>query len=419
MLKASVCLLFILSTQSAFADSVKLNYADVERIFSTQNKEIKIAHINQEQSDHDVYSSYSGFLPVLTFANDYTDTHASNESSAKKIFSNSIGVTQNIFSGFQDYLKVKNAKLSLEEAGNNLSKERLTQISELKIAFGNLILSQRLIKFSKDLIVTRQGIKDLVALRFSSGSETKDSFLFADTQLEEANLSLITSKHSLESAKRKLRSIVGGELPEDFEVTGLIPLSDVPFNPDFQKIAVSSTEFQNAVLSEKIGAQEVQISQGKFLPTVDFSVSRERENKRAYSEIDYNKNYYTKYSINISFPIFEGFTSFHSLKKSELENDKNKINVIKTYEDQSMQLKDTFEKCIELKAKKEIYLKYLEAAKLREMINTSKYRLGIITFTTWIDAQNDLISYEKSVIEIDFEIETNLSKWEILAFAKN
>jgi outer membrane protein TolC len=407
-----------LSAQVANAAPAKLFYVDVEKILLSKNKDIQIATLSQEQQEHNVSSSYSGFLPTLTYYNDFSNTFDSTESTSKKIYSNSIGLTQNLFSGFQDYYKVKNAKLELAQANNSLSLEKLKQVAELKTAFANLLLAQRMMKFSERIIETRKGIKELVSLRFSSGNETQDSMLFADGQLEESNLDLSNSVRALDLAKRKLKFLIGEELPTDFEAAGSVPLIEIPTNPDFQKLSVDSLDFKNAALSERKGIEELKSSKAKYLPTVDFSVLRERENKRSFSESNFNKIYSTKYAINVTFPLFEGFSTYHDVQKSELEAQKNKLNLVKVSEDYYLQLKETFDRLIELKKKKEIYLKLLEASKLRDMIYTSKYRLGIISFEVWIDSQNDLISYEKSVIEIDFEIETNLSKWETLANAR-
>lgn len=404
-----------LSIQVANAAPAKLFYGDVEKILLTKNKDIQIADLSREQQEHSVSSSYAGFLPTLTYYNDFSNTFDSTESTSKKIYSNSIKLTQNLFSGFQDYYKVKNAKLELAQVNYKYTIEKLNQIAELKTAFANVLLSQRMLKFSERIIETRKGIKELVSLRFSSGNETKDSMLFADGQLEESELDVSNAMRALDSAKRRLKFLIGEELPEDFEAEGSVPLMEMPTNPDFQQLSVDSLEFKNAALDERKGIEDLKSSKAKFLPTVDFSVSRERENKRSFSETDFNKIYTTKYAINVTFPIFEGFTTYHDVKINDLEVQKNKLNLVKVSEDYYLRLKDTFDRLIELKKKKEIYLKLLEAAKLRDMVHTSKYRLGIISFEVWIDAQNDLISYEKSVIEIDFEIQTNLSKWETLA----
>jgi outer membrane protein len=416
--KLGIVGLLILSIQAASAAPAQLRFSDMEKLLLLKNKDIQIAQINQDQSEHELSSSYSGFLPSLTYYNDFIDTADSTEDPSKRIYSNSIGLKQNLFSGFQDYYKVKNAKLNVLESNNKLSIEKLNQVAELKTAFANLVLAQRMLKFSERIIETRKNIKELVSLRLSSGNETQDSMLFADGQLDEANLDVVTSTRSLAAAKRRLKFLLGDSLPEDFEVAGDIPLIDMPAKPDFQKIAVESLEFQNAALSERRGLEDIKSSRAQFLPTVDFSVTREREKKRNYSEVDYNKIYYTKYSISITFPLFEGFTTYHDVKRVELEGEKNKLNLVKVSEDYYTQLRDTYDKLQELKKRKEIYLKLLEAAKMRDMIHTSKYRLGIVSFEIWIDSQNDLISYEKSVIEIDFEIATNLSKWETLANAR-
>lgn len=410
--------LLVLSVHVEAAAPRKLYYTEIEQILFAKNKDIQIAKLDVEQQEYSLKSSYSGFLPTLTYDNYYSDKIDSTESTSKKIYNNSVTLTQNVFSGFQDYYKVKNAKLDLQQSNNILTLEKLKQRAELKMAFANVVLAQRMLKFSEKTINTRKDIRELVSLRFTSGNETQDSILFAEGQLDESTLDLNNSQRSLDSAKRKLKFILGEDLQEDFEAVGSIPLIEIPKEPDFQKLSVESLDFKNAALRERKGIEDLKSNKAKYLPTVDVSVAREADKRRNFSRTDFIKSYATTYEVNVSFPIFEGFSTYHDVKASELEQEKQRINLTKVSEDYYNTLRETFDKLTELKKTKEVYLKLLEAAKLRDMINTSKYRLGIVSFEVWIDAQNDLISYEKSVIQIDYEIEANLSRWETLANAR-
>ena len=418
MLKIGLIGLIFLSAHVEAAVPRKLYYTDVEQILLSKNKDIQIAKIQVEQQEYALKSSYSGFLPTLTYDNFYSDKIDSTESTSRKIYNNSITLSQNVFSGFQDYYKVKNSKLDLLQSNNNLTLEKLKQRAELKMAFANVVLTQRLLKFSEKTINTRKDIRELVSLRFTSGNETQDSILFAEGQLDESTLDLDNSRRALQAAKRRLKFILGEDLQDDFEVVGSIPLIEIPTDPDFQKLAVESLEFKNAAINERKSIEDLSSNRAKYLPTVDVSVTREGDKRRNFSRNDFNKIYATTYEVNVSFPIFEGFSTYHDVKVSELEQEKNRINLTKVSEDYYNTLRETYDRLTELKKTKEVYLKLLEAAKLRDMIHTSKYRLGIVSFEVWIDSQNDLINYEKNVIQIDYEIEANLSKWETLANAR-
>lgn len=411
--------IFILVALGAYpkAFAVTLTFEECRQKLLFKNREIEIAKIDEKISELDLNKSYSDLLPTLslnTFASDRTLT---NEDPSKRIFNQSLDLSFNIFNGFQDYSKIITQRLEIQKSKTLRLQKEKNQLNQLKKIYSDLLMAQKKEAYYRKSVETRKNIKELVALKFSSGSETKDSVLFSEGQLEEANADLELALLNLSSSRRQLSHLLDDSLPSDFYVDESLPKINIPTiqSMDYTKLLLENSDYKVNSIEQQISEQSLKAAQGKFLPTVDLTISKEIERLRNYSETQFEKTDSNYIKLTVSIPLMESLSQSFEYKKlkaeklkSEIEREQLKVSLNEKYI-------SLIEKNQDLLKKKEIYQKFLRASQLREEISTAKYKMGLIKFDNWIDAQDSYLSYQKTVIENENEIQTNEAEFESLA----
>jgi outer membrane protein len=260
----------------AVADSV-LSFDESLRLAAQHNADLRNARASQEASEFRLRSSYSGFWPQLSGNVVYSDIETPGSDS----YSTNVTATQNLFSGFQDEAKVRQAQANLEIAQQSLALAKAQLSRDLKVAYAGLLYSQNSVALTEGILRRLEENLRLVELKYESGRENKGSYLLTRASVARGRLDQLQALQEVATARAQL-SRVTGRSGEQLRATGAVPVSDPTVVSDFEAIAVATPEVRTAVAREKVADSDITLARAGFYPSVSVSGTTARQDERWY-----------------------------------------------------------------------------------------------------------------------------------------
>lgn len=377
-----------------------LSFEDAIQETTRSNADLQAARENLRSNEALSQGAYNGFLPTL---NGNLGTTWSNTLGASTPYTSGSSATatlnQNLFSGFQDELRLKQAKKSevLSQILLRITKAKIS--ADLKASYSNLYYSQKGIELAHAIALRREENLHLVELRFESGRENKGSVLLSKAYHADSRLSELQAKNGFNSAQTQLAKILGRPNSvssfETLEAKEQPPFLPAPAaNIDLRSLAAATPEHEQAIVKEELAQNTLSASYSAFYPSLNFSGSLGTQG--------------TGYSLGterwsagltLSFPLFGGFKDYFAAKSSAalfLAASQNRLSV-----DQELltRIQQAYSNFIEAIEKKKVDDLFYEAALTRAQIAREKYNNGLLTFEDWDVIENDLIVREKARLQ--------------------
>lgn len=386
-------LLGLALTAPALADTLSWE-ASVEEA-AASNPDLRAARANLEAADYQARAAYSGFLPQVSAG----ASHSEVSGNAVVIGptapdSTSLTATQNLFAGFQDKARVEQAAGNRDVADANLAAARARLSQDLKTAYTGLLYAQDYLELETQIVKRLEENVRLVELRFEGGRENKGSYLLTRATLEQARYDQLQARNALASAQALLARVLGRGDAADVALSGRVPVSDPPQNPDFRALAGQTPDYRVALSQEKVASAGVTLARGGFYPSVNLSGSLAREGD-GWSELDARRRSWT---VGLTVPLFSGGKDYYGTlgaSSSLAAASSTRENV----ERQALvRLKQVWATYVESAALLKVNEAFVEAAETRARIARAQYNNGLISFNDWNLIENDLILRNKNYL---------------------
>ncbi len=372
---------------SAVADTLSWEMCVQEA--AQNNAEIISAKQGLEAARNSVGGARSGFFPQVSGTLNFNRGNTAAEG-----YGATLSASQNLFTGFQDQAKVKQAKANTLVAQENFEIVKARISADLKTAFATFLHAQKLVKLQEDIIRRRQQNYGLVNLRFKSGRENRGSVLLSLANANQAKLDLLKAKNSIMSAATDLARVVGRGEPPD-QVTNDIPLEKLPAaKPDFRALAGAAPETRQSLAQVEASRASLTLARAGFFPTLGLSASTGRQDADWFPERE-------KWSVGatLTFPLFNGGKDYYSAQSASHNVQAARANLDNIARTKINKLNETYNAYMEAIEKLTVDESFREAASLRAEIARAKYNNGLMSFEDWDLIESDLINREKTVLQ--------------------
>ncbi|MGK5087439.1 TolC family protein [Bdellovibrionota bacterium FG-2] len=402
---ASLAILLIATLYSGAAHSSApaapaLSFEEAIKETSLSNAELQAARESLRSFESLTQGSFNGFLPTLsgnvgTSWNNATTYTSGFASTSKTNSSASATVNQNLFSGFQDQIRLTTAKKNEDLSRVALQLARSKVSYDLKTSYCGLYFSQKGLELTRAITLRREENLHLVELRFDSGRENKGSVLLSKAYLAQSALEHLQAQNNLKTTQTQLAKVLGRPDFDKLQATQLPQfLSPPPAGVDLRSLAAATPDHQQAILKEDLSQNTLSASYAAFYPSLGFSGSLGTQG----SGYGFGTERWSA-ALTLSFPLFSGFKDYFTAKSSSalfLAASQNRLSVDQELLTRIQQALTNFTEAIE---KKKVDDLFYEAALTRAQIAREKYNNGLLTFEDWDVIENDLIVREKARLQ--------------------
>jgi len=384
-------LALLLTCASAYGGEIK--WADAVREASDRNSELRAARFDVQSAEDAVLASHSGFLPQVSAGVTRTNVEGNAATSTSGGYSASITATQNLFSGFQDSARVRQAQASRDTSLATLAGVRARLSLDLKSAYAGLLYAQENIKLTARIVQRLEENVRLIELRYESGRENRGSLLLTRANLAQARYEQLQAQQSQFSARSQLARVLGRDDGNSLAVVADLPVGDPGAVPDFEQLLPDVPDYQLALAQEKAAAAGLLLARSGFYPSLNLSGGVSREGPDWYPDGDRRT-----LTASVTVPLFNGGRDYYSARSSAATVSASAAFRENVERVARQRLQQTFNVYLEATEKQKVDDVYVEAAETRAQIARGKYNNGLMTFEDWDRIEADLIQRYKTAL---------------------
>ncbi|HRP68189.1 MAG TPA: TolC family protein [Turneriella sp.] len=396
-----------------WAEHITLDFQTAVKNLSTQNRDILAARQNRDTAQYNYRATYAAFLPQVNLGLNYTQGNSAttaqlaNQSNRYELYSASMGVSQNVFSGLADYYKIKAAKANMDLSEANFRQTAAKALYDLKAAWAQLALSYKQNELALSTLKRRKDNRKMIELRFKGGSENKGSLLMAEAYETQANRDVNQSLRQRINAETELKRVL--YLPQDatIAISGLFQRKNPPEEVLLVDTAKKTPEYLQALAKELNAEAGADQSMSVFFPTVTASGSLFRQGPDFFPQGD-------RWSVTVgaSYPIFTGGKDYYTVKAAKSAFEEAKQNTRSVEATRISRLQQTLQSYRAAEESAKISTSLLEASNVRAQIARVKYMSGLLSFDQWDIIENDLISRQKDALQTRYDLDVAQATWE-------
>ena len=436
-IKKIILPLFVFATVSLFAqdelsDKEFLTLEDCIQIALQKNVSLRTAMLSSEAAGADVLGSYQGILPSLTasagkskidigasefLSNEpvgidpetgnviYEQRTRSTEKQSRDNNSANISLSQTIFDGGIWWNQIRKAKADKRSSEYNYLSERNNTILAVKQAYFDLNKQIKLLEAKQMAVQRSQDQVDRTEKMYALGATARLDVYRARVNLGNDRIQLMTQKIQTEESRKKLNLVMGRDPLTPLEIQ---QIHEVNIKlPDLDELVQTAIHNQPLLkkYEEDIFATDLSISLAKGLnyPRISAYLNYDRFHQdivKVFS--DFDKNYQTRYGINVSINLFNGFKDYVNIQKAEI----SKRIAQENFEEYKRTLKATlhqyYANYISTLDIIEINKLNLEAAGEEVRLAEERFQIGAGTSLDVREAQVNLTNAEQTLIAAQY-----------------
>jgi TolC family type I secretion outer membrane protein len=398
------------------AEPLSLN--DCLKLAMSQNQDLKIGDKQLQSAREDIRSSYSGMLPSISLTSSathsaqgpseyvYKNTTFTGGDTTTNYFSTALSIDQTIYSGNKVRNSIKLAKNTVENYQIELNRTQQSIVENVTEKFYTVLKAQELLKVYEMTLKNSQEQLKKTEEMFKIGQVAKKDLFKAQVREGNDRLSIIQQKSVLNNALADLKVAIGVAPDFDMNVYEGAYQKPVTLEKDLaeNKAVENNAEMKSLRLQKANSYLNYKIAKGDLLPAVYGSFSYSRggsEIARNFSEFD--KWWNTSLSLNISYPIFEGFSRKANIQQKKIafnlyddQIEKKKLEIISQVENLILTI-NTYLEMIDVN---EINI---QSAQEDLRLAQEMYRLNSATILDVLDAQVALTKAQGDLITTKYD----------------
>jgi len=422
------CVLFLiylmLFTINAFMQEKPLSLQECIQVALDKNPQIHINSLNLQAAKEGIRGSYAGgpgYMGILPQIGLSSSATRSTQGASEYIVSNmpfakgdtttsyfefGLGLQQNIYNGRKSWNTVKLARSEYNQT--NRQGALLTQeiIADVTDKFYSLLKAEELLKVYQVALQNGQEQLKKTDEMFRIGQVAKKDLYKAQVNEGNTRLNVIQQEAKVKIALDDLKKAMG--------ITADSPLAIQEENYQLPQVIDREVAVQQALqqnpnlqilhIQKESALLNYKIAQGDLFPDITASFGYNRsgpEMARLYS--DFDKWWNTSLSLNISYPIFQGFYRKANIQQKYLN--------YQTYDDQIIQQRlELINQIDNLLLSINTYLQMIEinelniaSAKEDLRLQQEMYRLNAATLLEVLDAQVALTKAQGDLVSIKYD----------------
>ncbi len=331
--------LIALPAQSQATNGRRFSLQDAVRLAMKQNPDLKTARLEVEKSDARVREAWGNALPSLDISGTYTRTLK-----APIFFASFNDQPVEIEMGFPHALNmaltgkqilfnaaviagVGAAHVYSEMAKDLYESKQLETVTKVRKAYYTALLAREVINMMhSSLRNAEDNLKNVLLMR-KQGIVSEYDELRASVQVDNLRPDVIRSENNYALSLDALRSAIGMELDENFEIADSLALEaiDDSLVARAEELAMGSNPNLSAINRQiDLNGAMTSAERSNYLPTV--AAFGQYQYQAARSDINFSANDLipsTQVGITVSMNIFQGLQTRSRVEQAQLEQEKS------------------------------------------------------------------------------------------------
>lgn len=302
-----------------------------------------------------------------------------------------LSLSQNIFAG-GIFIGAQAAEIYAKIADHIVDATELELKYQVKAAYFGVMVTQEVLEVaSANLSQAEDNLKN-TQIKYDAGLVPEYDLVRAKVAVQTAKPELEQAKNSNQITRDVLRNIMGLSYNVEVEVSDSLNYKDLTID-EFELVVEKMFRFNPVVkqLEQTINLREkaVGVYQSEFLPSLRaygaWNVESQENDERSIGSWRFNNS--INLGLELSVPIFNGWSSKSRVTQAELEVKIARENLKKTKEGLATQLRETTLKIANQKEKLKAYTEAVSQAELAHSLANIRYTAGVGTQLEVIDAQ--------------------------------
>lgn len=401
--KLLLSLIFLFSTKA----HCLVGTSHLEKILGEKNPALSASENEIKSKESVLRSSYANYYPSLTAIGAWAENRVDNPLDSEKGFVGYLEGRFNLFNGFRDTKIANQKELDLRIA--KLEHEKLRRDLKVKLTevVGEMIHLHKL----QEILVTEEQItkeqKQMAAKKVASGLTSSVDNLEFDLREAEIRIQQRQIDQQHLEAHQKLLQLFGADVADKdlhgLRFTELSSLTSIkPYKAeDSLDVIKSQLRFEQAELNHKT-------VQGEYLPSLDLIYSYGRLTP-SEETMKFNES---NYRLQISIPLFSGFSTVHNenaalseSKSQKYTSQQNTLDTLSLYNSLSEKMK-------ELSDLYNINEHKLKTSEKYFNLTVSEYKRGVKNSPDLVGATERWFSAQKRKPELLKELEITKARLE-------
>jgi len=381
-------------------------------------KTLKSAELDVRFAEKEVFASYSGLLPTISFGTNIGKTYYperkmvtidfenigldTSTSNSSKSMSTGLSLNQTLYDGGRSFNTVRQAKTNLEISKLNQRQTRIQVIQNVTRSYFGLLQTQELFEVSEKNVNLSEQQVDLVQKQFDVGAVRKTDLLKAEVAKGQARVELLNRKTALENARRQLFNEMGmQDFGQSISATAE-EWTDVQIPSSANALKFLKTKNPSLLIQKSridIGELQVKMAKGMRLPTLGASMNYSANAGTGEALIESAKDDWVMgVNLSLNMPLYSGNRLSSSQQQAKLSYEKSENDYITYLNDLRVQvelLRKSLENYSEIIP---INQSVVVAAEEDLKLVQERYSLGSATILEVLDAQVSLIRSNSTLI---------------------
>ena len=394
------------------------NLAECIAIALENKKTLKSAELDVRFAEKEVFASYSGLLPTMSFGTNIGKTYYperkmvtidfedigldTSTSNSSKSMSTGLSLNQTLYDGGRSINTVRQAKTNLEISKLNQRQTRIQVIQNVTRSYFGLLQTQELFEVSEKNVNLSEQQVDLVQKQFDVGAVRKTDLLKAEVAKGQARVELLNRKTALENARRQLFNEMGmQDFGQSISATA-DEWTDVQIPSSANALKFLKTKNPSLLIQKsRIDIRELQVkmAKGMRLPTLGATMNYSANAGTGEALIESAKDDWVMgVNLSLNMPLYSGNRLSSSQQQAKLSYEKSENDYITYLNDLRVQvelLRESIENYSEIiPINQSVVVSAEEDLKLVQ----ERYSLGSATILEVLDAQVSLIRSNSTLI---------------------
>ena len=381
--------ILLMAPQAASA----LSMEDAVALALENNHSVKRAGYEHDSARAGLWESRAGFMPSLRASYSYATSSEEAYGSGSEYSVATITAAYNVFAGFADYNRVREAKARASAARYQTRSTRAEVVLLARKAYTEVLRAESALVTAREGVALLERQRNDSTLFFREGLIAKNELLKVEVELATALQMLLEAEGGHRIARRALEMAIGSELNGE----GLEPVSMPPegMEMDFeamrQQLLANRSELRYLRLIQKAYDHAASATGGAMLPSVDLSMSHSEYGDSPTiggREDSYDRE--TVSMITASWTIFDGLRSHHGKSRQRYMARATGESIKETEKALLLQLRTAIEDYTVSRQKIVVAETAVGQAQENYRVTDLQFKERVATTTDLLDARNYL-----------------------------
>jgi len=277
--------------------------------------------------DEGVSRAKSGFLPNVGGNFSYSETRNTQTSAGgpgvaddRSSDGYNIQASQNVFRGFQDRNRLKQAKSNVTVGRAQLLSVEQQVLQEAVAAYMNVVRDTATVELNISNIQVLERQLQASQDRFRVGEVTRTDVAQSEARLEGAKSTLLNSEAALNTSRAQYRRVIG-DAPGTLETPSLRPTLPTDLDEAIEQARSNSPGVKVARGNERAAQNSINVAKGALLPSVDLSAQYADNNFSGRNpdtgSTSSSNTAGTSLRVSVTIPLYAGGARYSDIRRAK------------------------------------------------------------------------------------------------------